>query len=250
MTGHRKLSVHQEHELLLRLENAGLGDIEAQAVIQSKGNELARKVVDFIRQRGYKVTASQESARAIMGSNFLGIDKVIQHYGADFTTEQLAALEQIPFTEAELQMCKDDFILVAGYPMDIFDIQAKGPEDIVPSGYSNVFFARRKMQVRWYLIRKNPVPKSTNKTYKRQQLLLSNNEKIPRAVELVYTIILYYLVTQQRLFEKWVRCSDTFSNGEVVSVGNFAHDLLSIGEGDPNKRSSLVGLACSWKCGS
>lgn len=34
----RALSVHKEHELLLKLEEAGLGNAEAQAIVQSRGN--------------------------------------------------------------------------------------------------------------------------------------------------------------------------------------------------------------------
>ncbi len=48
MRSHRKLSVHQEHELLCRLEAAGLGSKEAQAVIESPDNLLAEGVVAFI----------------------------------------------------------------------------------------------------------------------------------------------------------------------------------------------------------
>ena len=50
----RALSVHKEHELLLKLEEAGLGDTEAQAIVQSRGNQLAKKVIAFIRRGGYE----------------------------------------------------------------------------------------------------------------------------------------------------------------------------------------------------
>ena len=50
----RALSVHKEHELLLKLEEAGLGDAEAQAIVQSSGNQLAKKVVAYIRRGGYE----------------------------------------------------------------------------------------------------------------------------------------------------------------------------------------------------
>jgi len=49
MKSHCELSVHQEHKLLSRLEAAGLGSKEAQAVIESPDNWLAAKVVAFIR---------------------------------------------------------------------------------------------------------------------------------------------------------------------------------------------------------
>jgi len=49
----RVLSVHQEHELLVKLEQAGLSETDAQAVIQSKGNALAKELIEVIR--GVKV---------------------------------------------------------------------------------------------------------------------------------------------------------------------------------------------------
>jgi len=44
----RKLSVHQEHELLLKLEKAGLGPNLAQAVIESPENCLASRMVGAV----------------------------------------------------------------------------------------------------------------------------------------------------------------------------------------------------------
>lgn len=45
----RILSISQEHELLQKLESAGLNPEMAQAVITSKGNKLAKKVIDFLK---------------------------------------------------------------------------------------------------------------------------------------------------------------------------------------------------------
>ena len=44
----RKLSVHVEHELLLKLESAGLNDDLAQKIIESKGNKIAKQIVGII----------------------------------------------------------------------------------------------------------------------------------------------------------------------------------------------------------
>jgi len=44
----RKLSVHTEHEFLLKMEGAGLGEEEAQAVIESEENKIAKELVDLI----------------------------------------------------------------------------------------------------------------------------------------------------------------------------------------------------------
>jgi len=45
----RVLSVHQEHELLLKLEQAGLNEQDAQTVIEAKGNVAAEHLVRAIR---------------------------------------------------------------------------------------------------------------------------------------------------------------------------------------------------------
>lgn len=44
-----QISVHQEHELLVKLEAAGLTGQLAQKVIESRGNTLAKEVVALIR---------------------------------------------------------------------------------------------------------------------------------------------------------------------------------------------------------
>ena len=45
----RSLAISQEHELLQKLESAGLNSQVAQAIITSKGNKLAKKVIDFLK---------------------------------------------------------------------------------------------------------------------------------------------------------------------------------------------------------
>lgn len=55
----RTLSVHKEHEVLLKLEAAGLDDDLAQAIIDSKDNELGRNMIQFARNGGKLVTIPQ-----------------------------------------------------------------------------------------------------------------------------------------------------------------------------------------------
>lgn len=70
----RSLSVHQEHELLGALERAGLNKDDAQSVIQSPENELAGRVVDFIRGEGINTPVTEDKKKAIA---ILGRDRVI-----------------------------------------------------------------------------------------------------------------------------------------------------------------------------
>jgi len=51
----------------------------------------------------------------------------------------------------------------------------------------------------------------------------------PTARVMVYAIIGHYLATGERLFERiYVRCSDLFSDGSRVLVGNFDSDGLRV----------------------
>ena len=73
MVSHSKeectMSIHKVHELLLKLEAAGLNDKLAQRVIDSLGNDLAAKVERLIE---LEPSTSQKRAREIMDENFFG----------------------------------------------------------------------------------------------------------------------------------------------------------------------------------
>lgn len=59
----RTLSVHQEHELLVKLETAGLTKKDAQRVINSKRNQVAGRVIEAIRSDGRQPTKKGSSWR-------------------------------------------------------------------------------------------------------------------------------------------------------------------------------------------
>ena len=67
--------------MLLKLEAAGLTDKLAQKVVDSKGNDLAAKVVRLIQNGGFEPSTSQKEVRAIMGKNMFGIEDAIKHFG-------------------------------------------------------------------------------------------------------------------------------------------------------------------------
>lgn len=245
----RKLSVHKEHEVLLKLEAAGFGDTEAQTIIESQGNELAVKVVAYIRRGGYEATTSQKVAREIMGENFLGIEEASQHFGVKFGKE-LARFDEIPFPEAVLEECKDTHILFAGFPLTILAVRSKVLRDLFwqhkYAWYNKQAFAKKeKVGLRWYLIRKDIVPESTSKTYQEQLAMLSEDEEVPKACEVVYMTILYFLATGTRLFGSiYARCQDESASGYRVSVGRF--DGLVVYDWYDAAYHS-IGVVASWK---
>lgn len=248
----RTLSVHKEHELLLKFEIAGLTDELAQKVIDSKGNDLAAKVVRLIQNGGFEPTTSQKRGREIMGRNYFGVEEAIRHFGVNPKRQELAALSEIPFTEAMLEECKSTHVLVAVFPMSILDIRGKVERKLFyrheDAWYNKQAFAGLRGEVGWHLIRKTPVSNSTSKTWGEQQALLAESEETPTARVMVYTIIGHFLSTDERLFESvYVRCSDLDSDGYRVVVGIFDAHGLSVSHFWGDHRIAFVGVSSSRK---
>ncbi len=248
----RTLSVHKEHEVLLKFETAGLTDELAQKVIDSKGNDLAAKVVRLIQNGGFEATTSQKRAREIMGKNYFGIEEAIKHFGVNPSKQQLAALSEVPFTEATFKECKNTHILIAVFPLSILDIRGKIPSNqrlfYNKDWYNKESFAKEKDETEWQLVQKTPVDNSTSKTWDEQQTLLAKNEETPTARVMVYTIIGHFLAIGERLFENvYVRCSDVDSRGIRVYVGCFDSLGLLVRSCWDGHRSGGLGVASARK---
>jgi len=248
----RTLSVHKEHEVLLKLEAAGLNDELAQKVIDSKGNDLAAKVVRLIQNGGFEPSTSHKQARAIMGKNFFGVEEAIKHFGVNPSKQQLAYLAEVPFTEEVLKSCKDTHVLVAVFPMSILDIRGKVEHKLFYSHddawYNKQAFAKDKGEVGWQSVRNVPIADSTNKTWNEQQVLLSKDEETPKARVMVYTIIGHFLATGERLFENiYVRCSDLDSDGDRIDVGDVDAEGLDVHSWRDGYRYGIIGLSAARK---
>ena len=236
----------------LKLDSAATQRVAGRfdEVLQAMSAKMAEVAIDPAA-----TTSDQKRAREIMGKNFLGIEEVTKHYGMAFSAEQLASLATIPFSEATLKACKDTHILVAGFPMTILEIRAKAPKNpktfysYKDAWYNNeAFAANERVELRWYLIRKNIVANSTSKDFETQKDLLSENEMVPRACEFTYAIVLYFLVTGERLFGNvYARCADLDSDRYRVLVGYFDSDGLDVNNNWDDYPYDDVGLASSWK---
>jgi hypothetical protein len=242
----RMLSVHKEHEVLLRLEAAGMGDAEAQRLIQSKDNALAKKIVIFIRRGGFNVPTTFKHAREVMGKNFISPTHVEKHFQVQYGN-RITNFWEIPYPESVLTECKNTHILFAGYPLTIREMCARTSKDLFPfmSNYwwEDLAFAKAdKVKLRWYLIRKGLFPNSRNKTITEQVKMLSEYEEVPRACEVMYMTIL----SGERLFlDVYARCRDSAKKGGRVSVSTYPDGgigMTSHAIGNP-----IVGTASSRK---
>ncbi len=249
----RTLSVHKEHEVLLKLEAAGFSDDLAQKVIESRDNDLAKKVVRLIRSGGLEPSTSQQKAREIMGTNMFGIEDAIKHFDVNPSKTQLAALCEIPFSEEVLVASKDTHVLVALFPLSILDVRGEADCRLFYFHEGTWYnkkqaFAKDRGEIGWQLVRKTPVDNSTSKSWGEQQKLLGKDEETPKAQVIVYTIIAHFLSTGERLFESiYVRCSDLGSDGFRINVGRFNVIGLHINHYWDDRRHDNLGLSSARK---
>ncbi|MDP1719196.1 MAG: hypothetical protein Q8L24_02105, partial [bacterium] len=204
MDSHRELSVHKEHELLAKLESAGLGEKEAQAVIESKGNSLAQGVVEFIRSGGRSQFSDQKSAKLILGNRCILPGDVMSKLGMKYSDKELKSLEKIPRSAELLQELRDTHILFPTASLSILETKTKSPAGLFydQDWYNDKEFAKsERPEVRWNLVRKDRNPGSNTKTYSQQLTLLSSNEENPSAVVLVQLMVIYYQMTGIKLFQ-------------------------------------------------
>ena len=243
----RTISVHLEHEFLLKMEKAGLTGELAAKVVGSKDNELAAKAVRLIQNGGFEPTTSQKRAREIMGKNFFGVEEAIKHFGVNPSRQQLAALSEIPFSEAVLEQCKGTHVLAAVFLLSILEVRGKVQDKKLfynQDWYNNEPFAKDHGEVSWQLVRKTPVEDSFSKDWSEQQALIAKDDEVPTAQVMVYTIIGHFLATGKRLFEKvYVRTSSLCSDGDRVYVGDFGSGGLDVSCDSDDARSVYLGLA-------
>jgi hypothetical protein len=183
-----------------------------------------------------------------MGKNFFGAGEARKCFSVIPSNEQPAYLAQVPFNEEVLTFCKDTHILVAVFPLSILDIRRLAPKlFLFQDWYVDEPFAASRGELGWQLIRKTPVPNSLGKTLAEQLALLDEDEKIPTARAVVYTVIGHWKNTGERLFKNvYVRCAELDSVGYRVHVGDFGADGLRVDYSWDDLRFSYLGVSASW----
>ena len=248
------MSRGQGHEVLNKLEAAGLNSHLCQKVIDSKNNELAMKVVRLIENGGFEPSTNQKLARGIMKQNMFGIEEAIKFFGVNPSRQQLACLAEIPFSEEVLKSVKDTHILVAVFPMSILDIRGRVERKLFQKredvwyNHNNYKFSKDKGEIGWGLVCKTPVANSYGKNWDEQQALLSKEEETPSALIVVYTTVGHLLATGEFLFENlFVRTSSLATEDGHVDVGLSATRGLYVNGDLDSLRYHLLGLASARK---
>ena len=260
----RTLSVHQEHELLLAFERAGISPADADRVITSKNDVMATQVLSLIRGEylgklfGDKWVTVDEAAEMI-GPNFRGIDVVERHLfgeGAGFSPDDRLALETTTFPMELILANAQTHILQAVAPMSLLQVHAGSSNELFWSaqrespwfGDDAQAFARTVPEAGWALVRVEEKPGSTSKSRDEQLELLDDDEYNPSVAVMAQVMAVHFRQTHERLFEKlYVRCNDVASSGFRVSVGGFHDGGFGVSDYSDGDRYSGLGIASARK---
>ncbi len=223
------ISVNKLHPTLMAL---GARGVTQKHFAKLRSDEVfANGVANFIKSGGVAPAIGQKRARDIMGQNFFGVEEGIEHLGVNPTRRHLALLSQIPFKEEKLERDKETHVPTAVFPLSILEMRERFPDLFRDQDWykrEEELFARQA-EVNWHLICKTPVKGSANKNWQEQLALVGEEDEVPTAQVVVYTIIGHFLATGERLFKDiYVRTSSLDSNGYRVSVGGFHSGALGI----------------------
>ena len=198
-----------------------------------------------------KPSDSQIKAAEIMGKNVFGIAEAMKYYKVKPTKKELKELEVVPFSEEKLRAYAATHILVADFGLSVMDVWEQHGELFycrMDPWYGNrceAKWARKRVKAQWRLLRKTAVPDSFNKYLSEQEALLTKEEEVPEAREMVYMVIEHYLATDEMLFwSGYVRTKNLSGDGRRIRIGRFDSSGLGIDfwYGDANY---YVGLASS-----
>ena len=137
-------------------------------------------------------------------------------------------------------------------PLSILDLRERAGQcfDRFFPCFGNRFGKDERVELRWYLLRKDVVPGSKRKAFAKQVSLLAKREAVPRACEAVYGVTLYFLARGIRLFaHAAARCADIEPAFIVptpvhVDVGNFKESglLVSLWDDRPDVDIGLASM--------
>ncbi len=231
---------------------AGLDEDSAQ--ILNEHPDFAAYLLTGIRRFSTKAP-DYTLAQTILGKDFITPEEVAKSRGITYTEDQMAKFgDTLPLQEV-LVWCRDNgYMVVAGpnKPMSLLEVrEMKSGYFYSKSGgwYADQKFARNdKADTRWIMVRKEPVPGSTNKTWNEQQALLSDVEITPNAAEFVWAVTTYRAVRDVYLFGSiYARTFLVDSGGDRVYVGSFDDKGLNVYSWHGDNRHSNVGVSSARK---
>ena len=213
----------------------------------------AKRVAEFMLRGSIEGSIHQKLARAILNENFFGVEEWSSLYGVNFTKKQLREIADFPWSKDVLnapcpfvkgkKVKETHFAFLGlssfrGKPLTILKWQELHPKSKQPKFYSYApdywytkekFATEKTSDFRWYLMLKEIIPDSTNKTFQEHTKRLPDGYELPFAIEEVAKEILYFKKNGVYLnSDRYARCQDLDSRGLRVRVGLFGRDGLHV----------------------
>ncbi len=221
-----------------------------------KGGEFQSHVVAGIKRFTAKMS-NYETAKTILGKDFISPEEIATARGVTYTDDQLAKFGDTLPDQESLEWCRDNgMMLVAGPPksMSLLDVRAvkKGyfysKEGGWYSNKSEKFAKNDKAEPVWIALRKEPVADSLDKNWSEQSELVAEPMVVPNAAEAVWGYTTYKAVRGIYLLPNiYVRTSSLGSDGNRVLVGSFDADGLYVVDCWDGCRYSDLGVSAARK---
>lgn len=222
----------------------------------ARGDEWQEYLIAGI-QRFTAKAPNYELARTILGKDFVSSEEIAQARGLAYTEDQLATFGNTLPARNVLEWCRDNgYMLVAGppRPLSLLEIRDLNPEYFYTKmggwyAHKKERFSRdEKVPVKWLMLRKGPVPESTNTDWEEQQMLLSDVERVPNDAEVEWGVTTYKAARNIYLLpDIYVRTASLGSDGHRVRVGLFDARGLDVNYRWDGSRLSFLGLASARK---
>jgi hypothetical protein len=229
---------------------------DAQRII-TRGNELQDAIIDKMR----------ELSLELPWMPCFGIADWQNLYGITLTPKQIASVANFPWSDAVLnapcpfnpsKMVRETHFAFVGLDtVSIMELQKLNPKATEPrfasyvpdSWYSKQDFATIvKLKFRWYLLLKEIVPGSENKTFEDQEKMLPKEYEVPTAVEETAKDILIFKKTGVYVNSKrYARTSTLDSDRGRVYVGHCDAGGVRIVYWSDDSRNDYIGVSASRK---
>jgi hypothetical protein len=228
----------------------------AQRIIK-RGGELQNAIIDKMRELSLELPEMPCFAVADWQTS----------YSIRLTPKQMVALGNFPWSDAVLnspcpfnpgKMIREThFAFVGVDTITMMELQRLNPKATEPRFYSYApdawyakekFATKIKLGLRWYLLLKEIVPDSENKTYDEQVTMLPAEYEVPSAVAETAKDLLIYKKTGKYVNpNRYARTSDVASGGGRVFVGRCDSEGVVVGYYWDGARHDRVGLAAARK---
>lgn len=223
IVSHNTISYGQGHELLAKLEAAGLTPRLAQKMIESPNNQLAKEIVSFIRKQAAASCTAWDKAKIILGSHAIGIDDSVK-LGLLMTYTAIN-YNQVPFSEDELETARDQGLYLVAMPAIELTVLERLAENYVYRQLwyqDESFAAETRTRPGYHLMYLDGLPNSEKKTWSEQVALQPEGFDVPRAVEVCYLLTVWAALQTIRLPRTdniiWFRCLDKSSDLKRAAV--------------------------------